>query len=183
MITEHSGSLSRRLRDNAVESLTEKGRGSLEAKTAVGYLLILILVSLIGWLYLTQASQVTTVGYRIYELERERARLQRENARLMLEIAELERLEVVEARARQLGFVPPSQVEYLAVADYPAGYPEAGQPAITPGGEELALNSTPTRSGDRVAAAAPTGWWGKLVSQFNIWVSLQPGSATSEGTP
>ena len=184
MITGHSSSLSHRLRGNSVEGSTEKSTGSLDARTAIGSLLILILVSLLGWLYLTQASQVTTTGYRIYELERERARLQRENAKLMLEIAELERLEVVEARARQLGFVPPAQVEYLVVADYPPDHPSSGQLAAIFGEDNPALNSPQQeKTRDEAVVTALANWWEKLVSQFTVWITLQPGSAMAEGTP
>ena len=176
MITGHSDSLSYRLRRNSAEGSTEKSTGSLDARTAIGSLLILILVSLLGWLYLTQASQVTTTGYRIYELERERARLQRENAKLMLEIAELERLEVVRVRARQLGFVPPDQAEYLVVADYPSDRPSSGQLAATFGEENLALDSPQQeKMGNETMGAALAGWWEKMVSQFNIWIAVQPG--------
>jgi cell division protein FtsB len=184
MITGHSGSLSHRLRGNSPEGSTEKSIGGLDAKTAIGSLLILILVSLLGWLYLTQASQVTTTGYRIYELERERASLQRENAKLMLEIAELERLESVEARARQLGFVSPERLEYLVVADYPPDHPSSGQLAATFEGENLALDSSKQeKTGKQAVGAALAGWWEEMVSQFNIWITVQPGSAMVEGTP
>jgi len=184
MITGHSGSLSHRFRGDSTEGSIEKSIGSLNARTAVGSLLILILVSLLGWLYLTQASQVTTTGYRIYELESERVRLQRENAKLMLEIAELGRLEDVEARARQLGFVPPEQVEYLVVADYPPDHPPSGQLAATFGEENLALNSPQQEKiGNEVVGMALAGWWEKLVSQFNIWIIVQPGPTMAEGTP
>ena len=60
MITGHSSSLSHRLRGDPPEGSIEKSIGGLNARTAIGSLLILILVSLLGWLYLTQASQVTT---------------------------------------------------------------------------------------------------------------------------
>ena len=184
MMTGHSGSFSHRLSGNSVEGSTEKSIGSLNARTAIGSILIFILVSLLGWLYLTQASQVTTTGYRIYELESERVRLQRENARLMLEIAELERLGGVETRARQLGFVPPEQVEYLVVADYPPDHPSSGQLAATFGEENLALNSPQQEKiGNEAVGMALAGWWQKLVSQFNIWIIVQPGSAMAEGTP
>jgi len=183
VITSRSSSLFHRLRGDSAEGSIEKGVGSLDASTAIGSLLILILVSLLGWLYLTQASQVTTTGYRIYELERERARLQRENAKLMLEIAELERLEDVEARARQLGFVPPQQVEYLVVTDYPPDHPLSGQLVATFGGENLALNSSQQKTENEAVGAALAVWWEKLISQFNIWITVQPGSAMAEGTP
>ena len=184
MITGHSTSLPHHLREDFAEGSIGKSIGSLDARTAIGSLLILILVSLLGWLYLTQASQVTTTGYRIYELEGERARLQRENAKLMLEVAELERLESVEARARQLGFVPPERVEYLIVADYPPDHPSSGQRAATFGKENLALDSPQReKTEDEVMGAALAAWWEKLVSQFNIWITVQPGSAMAEDTP
>ena len=182
MINGHSSPLSHRLSGNSAEGSMEKSTGSLDAKTAIGSLLILILVSLLGWLYLTQASQVTTTGYRIYELERERVRLQRENAKLMLEIAELERLKDVEARARQLGFVPPDQVEYLVVADYPSDHPSPGQLAATNAKEDLILDS-PKQDNEETVGAALADWWEELVSQFTIWITVQPGSAMAEGTP
>jgi hypothetical protein len=184
MITSHSSSLSRRLRENS-EGSTEKSIGrNLDARTAIGSLLILVLVSLLGWLYLTQASQVTTTGYRIYGLERERARLQRESAKLMLEIAELERLEDVKARARRLGFAPPERVEYLVVADYPPDHPSSGQLAATfEEGEELALGSPQQEKVENgTMKATLAGWWRKVVYQFNVWVTVQPGSAMAEGT-
>ncbi len=184
MITGRFSSLSHRLRADSAEDSIEKSIGGLNARTAIGSLLILILVSMLGWLYLTQASQVTTTGYRIYELEMERTRLQRENAKLMLEIAELERLEDVKARARQLGFVSPEQVKYLVVADYPPDHPPAGQLAATFGEENPALNSPQQeKTGNEAGRGALAGWWQKLVSQFNIWVIVQPGSAMAEGTP
>ena len=182
MTTGHSSSLSYR-RGNSTEGSTEKSIGSLDARTALGSLLLLILVSLLGWLYLTQASQVTTTGYRIYELERERARLQRENAKLMLEIAELERLEVVETRARQLGFVPPERLEYLVVANYPPEHPSSGQLAATFEEENLALDSPKQeKTGNKAVGATLAGWWEQMVSQFNIWTTVQPGSTMAEGT-
>jgi hypothetical protein len=184
MITSRSGSLLHSHKGNSAESSTERSTENLDARTAIGSLLILILVSLLGWLYLTQASQVTTTGYRIYELERERARLQRESAKLMLEIAELERLENVEARARQLGFVPPEQVEYLTVANYPPDHSSLGQLADTSGEENPALHSPQQEeTGNEAMRAALVGGWEKLVSQFNIWITVQPGSAMAEGTP
>lgn len=90
-----------------------------EARLALGLLLVVIIISLIGWLYLTQASQVTATGYHIQELEMEKARLERACALLRLEIAELESLPRIEARARELGFGPAQNVRYLVVSAPP----------------------------------------------------------------
>jgi cell division protein FtsB len=183
MITGHSSSLSQRLRGNSAEGSTEKSKGGLDVKTAIGSILIFVLVSLLGWLYLSQASQVTTTGYRIYELESERARLQRENAKLMLEIAALERLEDIEARARQLGFVSPDQMEYLVVADYPPDHPSSEQLAVAFGGQNFLDSPQQEKTEDEAGVAVLAGWWEKLVSQFTVWITVQPGSAMAEGAP
>ncbi len=86
----------------------------------MGFLLILATFSLVGWLYLTQASAVTATSYRIDELRMELDQLKNQNATLTLEIAELEALSRVEARARQLGFQPAANLQYLPVTNYPA---------------------------------------------------------------
>ena len=72
----------------------------LDSKAALGFLLILATFSLVGWLYLSQASAVTTTSYRIDELRKELDQLKNQNAALMLQIAELEALSRVETRAR-----------------------------------------------------------------------------------
>jgi cell division protein FtsL len=101
-------------------SLTQKITWRLERKAALGMLLILITVSLIGWLYLTQASSLTTTSFQIEQLRDELSVLKQQNAQLELEIAEWETLPRIEQRARALGFEPPSQVLYLPVSNYPA---------------------------------------------------------------
>ncbi len=91
----------------------------LDSKTAVGILLILAIFSLVGWLYLTQASAVTTTTYRIDELRLELDHIKNQNAALTLEIAQLESLARVEARALALGLRPSTNVRYLQLRNYP----------------------------------------------------------------
>ncbi len=91
----------------------------LDSKAALGFLLILATFSLVGWLYLTQASAVTATSYRIDELRLELDQVGKQNVALTLEIARLEALPHIEARARELGFEPTSNVRYLEVANYP----------------------------------------------------------------
>ena len=64
----------------------------LDSKAAVGFLLILATFSLVGWLYLTQASAVTATRYRIDRLRLELDQLENQNAALALEIAQLENI-------------------------------------------------------------------------------------------
>jgi hypothetical protein len=91
----------------------------LDSKAALGFILILATFSLVGWLYLSQASAVTATSYRIDELRFELDRVDKENAVLTLEIAQLEALPRIEARARELGFEPTTNVRYLPVDSYP----------------------------------------------------------------
>lgn len=100
-------------------SLAESITWRLERKAALGMLLILITASLIGWLYLTQASSLTTTSFQIEQLRGELSRLKEQNAQLELEIAQWEDLPRIEQRAHELGFGPPSQVLYLPVPNYP----------------------------------------------------------------
>jgi cell division protein FtsB len=95
----------------------------MERKAALGMMLILITFSLIGWLYLTQASSLTTTSFQIEHLRAELAAFKQQNAQLELEIAQWEDLPRIEKRARELGFAPPSQVRYLPVPNYPVPDP------------------------------------------------------------
>jgi cell division protein FtsL len=82
-------------------------------------LLILITVSLVGWLFLTQASSLATISFQIEQLRVELSVLDQQNAQLELETAAWEALPRIEKRARELGFEPPTQVLYLSVPNYP----------------------------------------------------------------
>ncbi|MFQ5595009.1 MAG: hypothetical protein ACE5HA_12760 [Anaerolineae bacterium] len=79
----------------------------------------LVILSLAGLLYLTQASAVTTANYEIQELQREKQRLQRERDRLRAEIAALTSPQSVEARAQTLGFRASPPAEFLVVNEVP----------------------------------------------------------------
>lgn len=79
----------------------------------------LVVLSLAGLLYLTQASAVTTTDYEIQELQHEKQRLQRERDRLRAEIAVLTLPDNVEARAQALGFRASPPAEFLVVNEVP----------------------------------------------------------------
>jgi len=93
----------------------------LDKKAAVGLLLILVTFSLVGWLYLGQASVITSSTLQIEKLQQDIELINQQNAELALEIAELESLTRVEESARALGFAPtdPAVIRYLPVDDYP----------------------------------------------------------------
>ncbi len=107
-------------------SLAQRITWRIERKAALGMLLILITVSLIGWLYLTQASSIAATNFQIERLRSELTWSSQQNAELELQIAQWEALPRIEQRARELGFGPAQQAIYLPVADYPAEKRESG---------------------------------------------------------
>jgi len=130
-----------------------KGTRRMEGRSALGALLLLVVLSLVGWVYLAQAGQTASLTYRLEELEEARARLQRENAYLRFKIAQLESVARLEARARELGFVPVQRPQYVVVT-VPSGQVAATSPQEeTPATELLTL----------------ARWWDSLASQFVAW--------------
>jgi hypothetical protein len=93
----------------------------LRARSALGIVLILGTLSLLGWIYLTQASHVATTSRRLRDLEKQKQSIEQENWQLMVEIAELESVTRLASRAQELGFVMAysDETEFLAVADAP----------------------------------------------------------------
>lgn len=136
------------------------------SKSALGFVLILTTISLVGWLYLTQASAVTTTSYRIDELRMELDHVKNQNAALIVEIAELEALSRVEQRALELGFQPVDDVEYLAVADYPLLH-ETEQEAI--------FGATPVENSvdAYVEELESPSWWVQSLDTVAGWIEYR----------
>jgi len=134
----------------------------LDSKAALGFLLILAIFSLVGWLYLTQASAVTATSYRIDALRVELDRLNNQNAGLVLEIAELEAISRVETRARELGFGPATDIKYLPVANYPtpAEPTEAG----------YGLVQVDYDTDIYIDEVEPAGWWVEKLDALAAWL-------------
>ena len=129
----------------------------LDSKAALGFLLILATFSLVGWLYLTQASAVTATSYRIDELRLELDQFKNQNAALALEIAQLEALPRIEARARELGFEPTTNVRYLPVANYPAPSTEAGLSDV----DMVYVQDV---------QIGPSSWWVDVLDKLAAWL-------------
>lgn len=103
-----------------------------EAQAVLGWSVILVLATLLGTIYLVQASNIAEIGRRIQVLQIELADTKRENALLERSIAEAQSLERLQRAAFQMGFVQssPDDIEYFIVPDYPA---EAeATPTVTP---------------------------------------------------
>ncbi len=133
------------------------------SRTALGFVLLFTMFSLVGWLYLTQASVVTATSYRIDELRLELDSINNQNAGLILEISRLEALQRVERRALEMGFVPAGDIRYITVANYP-------QPE-TP--EESLYNSRPVENSveDYRHDVEASGWWLEKLDVVAEWVA------------
>ena len=132
---------------------TKNSRWKLQGRSAIGVLLILVALSLLGWIYLTQASHVATTSRKVQELELEKTRLQQENLQLMAEIAELESVHRLAVRAAEIGFVAASveEAQFLVVADLP-----------------------PVRVSEVDDSTAVIRWWDNVASQFTAWAQVNP---------
>ena len=142
----------------------KKNPNKLEGRATFGMLIMLVVLSLLGWIYLTQASHVATTGRRIEELQLDKARLEQQNLELMVEIAALESVSRLAERAVELGFTTLAldDAEFLvaAVPDEPAAPVE--RPA---GGQGVVADA-----GARSHASWGAGWLEGVASQFTAWV-------------
>ncbi|MBI3363006.1 MAG: hypothetical protein HY023_18035 [Chloroflexi bacterium] len=86
-----------------------------------------VVLAAVGGLYLATATRAATAGRDVQQLEVEKADLLLEIDQLQADVASARSVSRMEARARELGFVPAKndQVEYIVVAGYP-------QPPPTP---------------------------------------------------
>jgi cell division protein FtsB len=129
----------------------KKSRWKLGSRAMFGVLIILVAFSLLGWIYLTQASHVAMTSRRVQELEADKMRLQEENLQLMAEIAQLESVTRLAARAEALGFVhmQTKDAEFLVIAD-----PRLGTDLLA-------------------EKASADGWWANVAAQFIAWARLE----------
>lgn len=149
----------------------ERGTWRLEAKTTARILLVLILLGLLGWLCLTQASQVSTARYRIWEKEAEKARLQRQNAELLAEIAAMLSIPHLEAEAQHSGYAPAEGIQYLDVPDYfDVGASRGGLAAVLRLDEGMVVSLEEHRNKPLSVAR----WLEEVISQFVAWAGGQP---------
>ncbi len=132
----------------------EGRRFELKTKTAALLVILFLLASLIGWFYLTQASEATTTALRLERLALERERLRRENAELRYQIAKLENLSHLREKAQLLGFQPPQEEVYL--------YMRPGEERVIPAPRLEASSPAPEVGGS---------FWQRLLSSLYILLS------------
>jgi hypothetical protein len=162
----------------------KRNPNKLEGRATAGMLIIFLVLSLLGWIYLTQASHVATTSRRNQELEAEKARLQQENMELMVEIAGYESVSRLAARAHELGFVAmtPEDADFLAVAA-PApslSLGEQGGSITSDGVVHARVDAGHARASDRgsdVGVGSGSTWarsaLGGVKAQFTAWVRAE----------
>ena len=92
-----------------------------EAQAVLGWGVILLLSTLLGVIYLSQASSIATIGLRVQNFQEDLEFMKRENSALERQIAEAQSLERLQQESLRLGFIQArsDQIEYIVVPDYP----------------------------------------------------------------
>lgn len=133
-----------------------------EAQSALGWGVVVVLLTLLAVVYLSHASQTIASGFHMQQLSAELKELQKENTYLEAQIAAGQSVEQLMAKAVQLGFVPsgPEEIEYLVVDNYPP----------TPGQPDVEVSTEPMASTGLLA-----NWWGGLTHAFSGWTRSSAG--------
>ena len=96
-----------------------QARRQLRLPTATIWLLILAVCTLLGAVYLAQASQAAEMGRQVEQLKLVKDNLQRQNAQLEADIAAADSPAQLTRRALALGFkeAGPGDLDYVALPD------------------------------------------------------------------
>jgi hypothetical protein len=131
------------------------------------------LISLLAFVYLTQASHVARQIEQMENLERDLQQLKQQNDDIRLQIADNEQLPRIKEQAQKMGLAQPEQMQYLeVVSDEPVSASQqavpvrASQPAA--GGDKSAHGS----ASPAAETASSSGWGHALLSQFSAWVGV-----------
>jgi hypothetical protein len=92
------------------------GSGSLSVKTL--NLSLLCGIALFGLVYLFQVNAMGTKGYDIRGLEQQVREVQEQQKNLQMEASNLQSIDLIETHAKQLNFVPSTNVTYLKDSDF-----------------------------------------------------------------
>jgi len=136
-----------------ISHCVKRSKRIFEGRATLGLLLILLALSMLGWIYLSQASHVATTSRRVGALEAEKEDLQRIKMGLITQIAQAESVERLATRAQELGFVPadPSASSFVVV-----------------GAEHEVVEQVPPDEGTAVAR-----WMDNVSAQFLAWVNAE----------
>jgi len=121
---------------------------------------LLVLVSLLAFVYLAQASIVARQIDEMANLESQIQAIKRQNNELRLRVARLEDLPLTQTQARALGFREATKIEYVEVlVDEPAA---SGGPGVG--------TTAASGAGSGKVRSPPSGLWSDVVQQFQDWI-------------
>lgn len=138
--------------------------GAMNQRGALALLAIVVLLGLVGWMYLSQASEAAELRHHIQDLRQRKEELQRQNDQLTYEIARLASVDRLDKRARDLGYVAVWQARFVAVA----GYSTADE--ATPG---VSTTLAPREPVENATPSAVAGWWQAVTDQFETWTQTE----------
>ena len=134
--------------------------GPMSLRGALGLLVVVVVMGLVGWMYLSQANESAETKRHIRELRQQKEELQRQNDQLTYENARVASVKRLETRARELGYVAVCQARFLVVAGYPVQDDDTSD-------ETAALaQGDPTK---HATSSAVVGWWKTVADQFEVW--------------
>lgn len=79
---------------------------------------LLGLITLMGITYLFIVNSLSTAGFKIRNLEQQVAKLEEENKHLQILSSDLGSIDKIQETAKQLNFVPVTNVSYLKDSDF-----------------------------------------------------------------
>jgi hypothetical protein len=144
---------------------------SVDARTATSLVLCIGVLSLVGWLYLTQASQIATTESQMQHIVAEIEKLERANAQLRYESARLEVIPRVEAMARILGLGPMyGRPTYLTVPDtvYDQSVPSVGATIVA--STEGPVHTIAAKPESPFTLPSVAELWAEVKAQFKAWI-------------
>lgn len=97
-----------RRNQNTVAFRVQRGLGPV-----TNTVLVILLLSVLGLIYLTQITKTSTYGYELNDLEQKRTALLSEKADLQVESARLEALDRVRQSSVAQNMATPEQTDYL----------------------------------------------------------------------
>jgi len=129
---------------------------AVEVRPVILGLVAMLLVTLAGWLYLEQATQVTGVAHEILALDQQSQQLRREIVVLRAEIARLGALHRLQEEGERLGYILPDADDATRrlVIQVPASFSGAPQATLPQGVAPSSAKPSPPTLWMRLQA-----WW------------------------
>lgn len=136
---------------------------------------LLCLISLLAFVYLTQASQVARQIEQMEVMERDLQILKRQNNSLRIEIADYQQLTRIKEQAQRMGLGPAEHMEYLEVVTDASASQSLEAAPLQAGQSSVGSSMAPITTD----ATQPLSWRQKLTSQFAAWVNA--GAPSGDG--